>query len=98
MVTSPAPTVIGPSLVGVPPHYVQGRRSRVPRWACLVLADAVAVAGSTALVGLLDGGVLRERLPLNPPLFVVMVTSFVTALGVSGAYGRLASGLIASQP
>jgi exopolysaccharide biosynthesis polyprenyl glycosylphosphotransferase len=56
-----------------------------------VVADAIAVAGSTVLVHRIDG------VPTTPAVAAVMVGTFLTALAAFGSYTRHAGGLIVSR-
>jgi exopolysaccharide biosynthesis polyprenyl glycosylphosphotransferase len=60
----------------------------------LVLVDAVAVAGSAILTGLVLPG--EWAATSTAVVTVVVVVAFLAALAVSGAYGRSATGLISS--
>jgi exopolysaccharide biosynthesis polyprenyl glycosylphosphotransferase len=60
---------------------------------CLVTTDALAVAGSAIMIGL----VFRpEWAATNPEVIAVVVLAFLAALAVSGSYGRSAQALMIS--
>jgi exopolysaccharide biosynthesis polyprenyl glycosylphosphotransferase len=87
-----APTFATPPAVAVPAQRAKVQSGGLPRWACLVIADAVAVAGSAIVIGLVVPGAWAAR----PAVVAVVVVAFLTALALSGAYSRSATGLISS--
>ena len=93
-VVVPARTVARPSAVGVAARHERTLSGGVPRWACLVVADAVAVAGSTVVVSLVHSG---AQIASGPAMVAVMVVTFLAALAVSGSYGRYSEGLTVSR-
>jgi exopolysaccharide biosynthesis polyprenyl glycosylphosphotransferase len=98
-VESFVPTVVsGPTFASSPAVAVPAQRERkhtrgFPRWVCLVIADAVAVAGSAIVIGSVIAG---EWAATSPAVVAVVVVAFLTALALSGAYSRSATGLISS--
>ena len=93
-VVVPARTVASPSVVGVAARHERALSQGVPRWACHVVADAVAVAGSTVLVSLVYSG---PGVATGPAVVAVMVVTFLAALAVSGSYSRYSAGLTVSR-
>src|SRR5919106_4874170 len=87
------PAAVNPAAVAVPARREQGLSRGVPRWICLVLADAVAVAVSTVVVLTYLGETVAGSLTV----VAVMVAFFLAALAASGSYGRYAEGLIVSR-
>ena len=86
-----AGTVASSTAVAVPAQRKQAYGRGVPRWLCLVVADAVAVAGSTVLVYRIEG------VPTGLPVAAVMVGTFLTALAAFGSYTRHAEGFMVSR-
>src|SRR5918994_512536 len=89
---APARTVTGSAVDALPAQDELGLSRGVPRWICLVVADAVAVAAST--VAVLTYWDATSRLAV---VVAVMVVAFLAALAASGSYGRNAEGLIVSR-
>ena len=85
--------VVNPAVVAVPAGHERRLSRGVPRWICLVVADAVAVAVSTVIVLTYSGQVVAGSLAV----VAVTVVGFLAALAVSGSYGRYAEGLIVSR-
>ena len=88
-----ATTFASPPAVAAPAQREHTQTGGLPRWLCLVIADAVAVTGSAIVLGLLAPG---EWAATRPAVVAVMVLAFLTALALSGSYGRYAAGLISS--
>jgi exopolysaccharide biosynthesis polyprenyl glycosylphosphotransferase len=87
------PQAVNPAAVVVPAQRERGLSRGVPRWICLVVADAVAVAVSTVVVLTYSGETVAGSLAV----VAVMVVAFLAALAASGSYGRYAEGLIVSR-
>src|SRR5215207_6161930 len=87
------PQAVNPAAVAVPAERERGLSRGVPRWICLVVADAVAVAVSTVVVLTYSGEMVAGSLAV----VAVMVVAFLAALAASGSYGRYAEGLIVSR-
>jgi exopolysaccharide biosynthesis polyprenyl glycosylphosphotransferase len=88
-----APTVSRSPAGALPAQRDQVRTEGLPRWACLVVADAVAVTVATVLVGL----VLERPDVAWSPAVAVMVGTFLSALTIFGLYTRYAEGLVVSR-
>src|SRR5918995_3216916 len=89
----PPPRAVNPAVAAAPAQRERGLSRGVPRWICLVVADAVAVAVSTVAVLTYFG----ERVAGSLAVVAVMVVAFLAALAASGSYGRYAEGLIVSR-
>src|SRR5918994_1379939 len=89
----PPPRAVSPAVAEAPAQRERGLSRGVPRWICLVVADAVAVAGSTVVVLTYFG----ERVAGILAVVAVMVVALLAALAASGSYGRYAEGLIVSR-
>jgi exopolysaccharide biosynthesis polyprenyl glycosylphosphotransferase len=88
-----ATTFASPPVVAAPAQREHTQTGGLPRWLCLVIADAVAVTGSAIVIGLLAPG---EWAATRPAVVAVVVLAFLTALALSGTYSRSATGLISS--
>jgi exopolysaccharide biosynthesis polyprenyl glycosylphosphotransferase len=90
---APVRTVVSSPAVALPAQREPAHSRGVPRWVCLVVADAVAVAGCAALVDLVHPTDVDFR---RVAFVAVMVVTFLIALMAFGAYTRSAEGLIRS--
>ena len=83
-----------PAAVRVPAQHRRRPSRQVPRWLCLIVADAVAVAACAMAVLTFWDEVPAES---QAAVVVVVVIAFLGALAASGSYGRNATALSASR-